>query len=111
MRKADRKAAMAAWKDAKRRAGVWLVRCEATGEAWVGAGRDLAAARNRFDFSMRQGSPLHPHMRPALTTHGGEAFAFEEVEALPETLDEIAVPRELKTRRAAAAERLGAKAI
>tara|TARA_B100002003_G_scaffold207618_1_gene201924 strand:+ start:132 stop:467 length:336 start_codon:yes stop_codon:yes gene_type:complete len=111
MRKADRKAAMAAWKDGTRRAGVWLVRCEATGEAWVGAGRDLDAARNRFAFSMRQGSPLHPDMKPALTAHGGAAFAFEEVEVLPATVEEIALPRELKARRAAAAERLAARIV
>ncbi|SFI68270.1 GIY-YIG nuclease family protein [Albimonas pacifica] len=111
MRKADRKAATAAWKDGKRRAGVWLVRCAATGEAWVGAGRDLDAARNRCDFSMRHGMPLHPDMKPALRAHGGAAFAFEEIEALPEDVEEIALPRELKARRASAAERLGARAI
>ena len=111
MRKDERKAAVAAWKEEKRRAGVWLVRCTATGEVWVGAGRDLDAARNRFVFSMRQGSALHPDMKPALGAHGGEAFAFEEVETLPEDVEEIALPRELKDRRAAAAERLGAKTI
>ncbi|MDF2233098.1 GIY-YIG nuclease family protein [Albimonas sp. CAU 1670] len=110
MKTSDRKAAMAAWKESKRRPGVWLVRCEATGEAWVGAGRDLVAARNRFDFSMRQGSPLHPDMKSALAAHGGQAFTFEEVESL-EKIEEIALPRELKDRRAAAAERLGARAI
>ncbi|WP_339950156.1 GIY-YIG nuclease family protein [uncultured Albimonas sp.] len=111
MAKVDRKAALAAWKETRRRPGVWLVRCEATGEAWVGAGRDLDAARNRFEFSMRQGTPMLSYMKASLASHGAGAFVFEEVETLSEAVEEIALPRELKARRDAAAERLGARAV
>lgn len=110
MLKAERKAALTAWKEEKRRPGLWLLRCEASGEAWVGATQDLDAARNRMDFALVRGAAPMPAMKSAMAAHGPAAFRFEELETLEE-VEPIALPRELKERRAAAAERLGAKAV
>ena len=109
MRKADRKAALAAWKEERRRAGVWALRCGAS--AWVGAARDLAAARNRVDFALSRSEAPMPAMKAAMAAHGPGAFVFEEVEEIGAEVEALALPRVLKERRAAAAERLGAKEV
>ncbi len=52
----DRKAAIAAYKERKTIAGIYVVRCAASGEAWVGQAPNLETIQNRIWFSLRQGS-------------------------------------------------------
>ncbi|MET4040164.1 hypothetical protein ABIC03_001849 [Bradyrhizobium sp. RT6a] len=44
----DRKAAIAAHKERKTVAGVYVVRCAASGEAWVGQAPNLDTIQNRI---------------------------------------------------------------
>jgi hypothetical protein len=68
MNRSDRRAVVAAYKEVKKIAGVYAVRCAAAGEVWVGRSADLAAQRNNLDFQLRHG-PNNPAMpRPGTST-------------------------------------------
>lgn len=103
MRRMDRKQATERY-EKTRRPGVWAMRCGA--QVWVGAGPDLAAARNRVEFALGQGQAPYHALAQAMAAHGPAAFSFEELESL-EKVEEIALPRVLKEKRAEAAARLG----
>jgi hypothetical protein len=85
MNRSDRRAVVAAYKEVKKIAGVYAVRCAAAGEVWVGRSADLAAQRNNLDFQLRHG-PNNPAMRTAWNVHGAAGFQFEPLETAPETL-------------------------
>lgn len=76
----DRKAAAAAWKERRAPAGVYALRCSASGECWVGRASDLDAVEKRLLFSVRMASTPHRTLQAAARTHGGEAFEFERLE-------------------------------
>ena len=48
MRHEDRKVAVAAYRERKVVAGIYLVRCLATGERWVGQAPDLSTIQNQI---------------------------------------------------------------
>lgn len=79
MDRSERKAALAAYREFKAEAGVYAVRCLATGEAWVGRSANLAAQANSFEFQMRHG-PNNAAMRKAWAAHGAACFRFEPLE-------------------------------
>lgn len=78
----DRKAAIAAYKERKTIAGIYVVRCAASGEAWVGQAPNLETIQNRIWFSLRQGSHTCRSLQAAWTTHGEASLTFEECERL-----------------------------
>ena len=82
MNSEDRKAAVAAWKERKASAGIYAVRCEPSGETWVGRSPDLDAVENRLGFALRMASTPHRSLRDAARTHGAGAFRFEVLERL-----------------------------
>ena len=82
MKREDRKAAVAAYKERKADPGVYVVRCAASGQQWVGSVPDLRTIWNRLLFSLRQGAGQPPSLQRAWTEHGAESFAFEIVERL-----------------------------
>jgi len=96
----DRKAAVDAYKERKVAAGIYAVRCEPSGECWVGRAPDLATIQNRLWFTLRQGSNPHRSLQAAWREHGPEAFAFAILEQLED--EDIAYVREraLKDRLA-----------
>lgn len=104
----DRKAAIAAYKERKTPAGIFAVRCAATGQVWAGASRHLDTHRNGLWFALRMGSNRNPTLQAAWTAHGEAAFAFEVVEQLPEETASYLLQAELKERLAACRARLGA---
>jgi hypothetical protein len=61
----DRKAAIAAYKERKTAVGIYVVRCEATGEAWVGQALDLEKVPNRIWFTLQ---PHLVHAAPGRTS-------------------------------------------
>lgn len=81
MRHEDRKAAVAAYKERKAAAGIYLVRCLASGERWAGQAPDLSTIWNRVWFTLRHGSHRARSLQEAWNTHGEAAFAFEELRA------------------------------
>lgn len=89
-----RKAVVNAYRERKVEAGIYLVRCGATGECWVGAAPDLATIRNRLWFSLRQGVSMPRALQSAWTAHGEQAFSLEVVERLVEEHDDPAYVRD-----------------
>lgn len=78
----DRKAAIAAYKDRKTVAGIYVVRCAATGGAWVGQAPNLETIQNRIWFSLRQGSHTCRSLQAAWNTHGEAGLTLGECERL-----------------------------
>ncbi len=56
MKTIDRKAAIAAYKERKPAVGIYLIRCRASGQCWIGASPTLETIQNRHWFTLRQGS-------------------------------------------------------
>lgn len=107
----DKKAALAAYKERKAAAGIYAVRCKATGEVWAGRAPDLGTIQNRLWFTLRQGANPHRDLQAAWLAHGAEAFIFERVERLDDDIPAISYERVLKERLAYWCATLGAAAI
>ena len=84
MQGADKKAAITAYKEGKRAAGIYAVRCNATGEVWVGQSPNVEPVQNRIWFTLRGGNSPHRSLQRAWNDHGAEHFAFEVLERLEE---------------------------
>ena len=95
-----RKALLRAYKERKVEAGVYAIRCLASGEVWVGATPDLATRQSGVWFTLRLGSHREPTLQAAWATHGADAFAFEQIETIDdEGLDSFGRASRLKDRR------------
>lgn len=107
-----RKALLRACKERKVEAGVYAVRCVASGEAWVGATPDLSTRQSGVWFTLRLGSHREPSLQAAWNRHGGEAFAFERIEVIDdEGLDAFGRASRLKDRRDHWIETLNARGL
>ena len=78
----DRKAAIAAYKERKTIAGIFVVRCAASGETWVGQASNLETIQNRTWFTLRQGSHPCRSLQAAWNAHGEAGLTFGECERL-----------------------------
>jgi hypothetical protein len=107
----DRKATIAAYKERKTIAGIYVVRCSATSKAWVGQASNLEKIQNRIWFSLRQGSHTCRSLQAAWTAHGPDSLTFAECERLE--AEEIPYVRDalLKERVLHWRSQLGAKAV
>lgn len=107
----ERRAAVAAYRERKAEAGIYAVRCAASGEIWVGGAPDLSTIQNRIWFTLRQGSSTHRSLQAAWRAHGAEAFGFEVLERFDE--EEVAYVRDRRLKEGAArwAAGLGATRI
>lgn len=112
MKGESRKAAIAAYKERKAVPGVYVVRCAASGETWVGEWTDVETIQNRIWFSLRQGAHPNRDLLAAWQRHGENRFTFEVVERLDEKDDAYYTPQAfLKERGAHWRQALNAKAI
>jgi hypothetical protein len=105
MKSEDKKAAIAAYKKRENAAGIFAVRCAASGQAWVGQAPNLDTIQNRIWFSLRMGSHTNRDLQSAWTAHGADSFAFEplellEDEELPYVRDTLLKERALHWRTA-----------
>jgi hypothetical protein len=107
----DKKAAVAAYKERKPAAGIYLLRCASTGRCWAGRAPDLGTIRNRLWFSLRLGSNPHRDLQAAWLAAGADAFTFEPLEQLGDDIPAVAHERVLKERLAYWCEKLGAARI
>ena len=108
---ADPRAAKAAWRERKAVAGVYAVRCAASGEVWVGASLNIDSVPNGLWFALGTGGDPRRGLQRSFTAHGRESFAFEELERLPEEKLPFVRDKLLKTRSAHWRAALGASAI
>jgi hypothetical protein len=111
MDRSDRKAAVAAYKERKGRPGVYVVRCAATGEQWVGSAPDLTTIWARRSFALRQGADSNKTLQKAWTNYGPERFVFEVLEEIDLEKLVYALDLTLKERREHWREMLGATPI
>jgi hypothetical protein len=84
MKGAQRKAAIAAYKERKTVAGIYSVRCLPTGKLWVGSAPNPGTIQNRVWFALRQNAGGNRALQAAWNELGPEAFAFEVIERLDE---------------------------
>lgn len=82
MERAGRKAAIAAYKERKIEAGVYALRCAATGGSWIGRAADLSTIENRLRFALTHDANLRPSLKTAVKEHGAGAIAFEVLERI-----------------------------
>jgi len=80
----DRKAAKDLYKQRKVSAGVYAVRCEPSGQIWVGQASNVDSVRNRFWFMLRGGNHQERSMQEAWSVYGSDGFAFEILERVDE---------------------------
>ena len=80
----NRKAAIAAYKEQKTVAGVFVIRCDASSQTWVGQTPNLEKIQNRIWFTLRKGSHTCRSLQAAWTAHGPDGLTFEECERLEE---------------------------
>lgn len=111
MRHEDRRAAVAAYKERKVVAGIYLVRCLASGESWVGQAPDLSTIQNRVWFTLRHGGHRGRSLQAAWNAYDEDAFAFEELERLDDKALEAGRERVIKARLAHWCAELGAQAV
>lgn len=111
MTTAARKTAISDYKERKSSAGIYVIRCAASGQAWVGRAPDTGAIANRIWFVLRQNASTHRSLQDAWNHNGADAFSIEIVEALDPDLTPYARQDALKTRLGHWAGILGATAI
>ena len=111
MRPEDRKAALAASRERKTAAGIYLLHCAPSGQRWVGRATDLASIENRLRFTLRHRSHSHRGLQAAWDAHGPEAFLLEELERLEEASLAYLRDRILKQRLDHWRGKLGVEAI
>lgn len=79
----DRKAAIAAYKERKTIAGIYVVRCAASGGIWVGQAPNLETIQNRIWFTLRPGGHSCRTLQAAWDAHGeAGGLTFAECERL-----------------------------
>lgn len=100
MKSEDKKAAIAAYKERKIVAGIYVVRCAASGQAWVGQTPNLDTIQNRIWFSLRMGSHANRDLQGAWTTQGEATFTFEAIERLKD--EELAYVKDTLLKERAA---------
>lgn len=98
MTAAARKTAINDYKERKVSAGIYAIRCAASGQSWVGRAPDTGAIANRIWFMLRQNASTHRLLQEAWNRHGAEAFSIEIVEVLDPDLTPYARQGALKTR-------------
>jgi hypothetical protein len=108
----DRKAAIAAYKERKTRAGIFAVRCQAADLVWVGESRHIDTQQNGLWFSLKHGNYPNRALQAAWAAHGADAFGFEILECLPdEELTPYLQGKALKERGQAWREHLAAQRL
>lgn len=95
---ADRKVAIAAYKERKTACGVFAIRCSASGQVWVGESRHLDTQQNGLWFSLRLGSGRNRTLQQAWNDHGEAAFSFEPLERLADVTSDYLLRSTLKAR-------------
>jgi hypothetical protein len=106
-----RKAAVAAYKERKVVGGVFLVRCETSGQIWVGHWPDLSTIQTRIWFALRHDTYPRKDLLDAWRKHGEDSFSFEIMERLEDETSSYVRAAKLKERSSYWRETLGAGSI
>jgi len=107
----SRKEAIRKYKETKPDQGTFAIRCTSTGKVWVGAARNLYAARNGSWAALRLGSHHEKSLQVDWNAHGEPAFEFSVLEKLEEDVQPLAVMDLLKEKKSHWVAELRAKPI
>ena len=100
MKTIDRKAAVAAYKERKTLPGIYAVRCNSSGQVWIGQAADIDTIRNRIWFALHNGSHTNAILQGAWNSHGCDCFTFDALEQLDEEALSYVRDRRLRERLA-----------
>jgi hypothetical protein len=103
-----RKEAIREFKERKTPRGIFKIQCQTNGRVWVGASRNLDAAKNGYWMGLRIGSHLDQELQREWTAQGEEHFGFEVLEILDDDVHPLALRDLLKSKQTAWRERLSA---
>ena len=95
----DRREARRQAKERVTAKGILVVRCAASGEAWVTSSRDLKASETGLRFGLRIGGHINKAMQAAWNAHGADAFQFEVIESLADDLNPMTLNDTLRDRQ------------
>lgn len=84
MKSERRKAATAAFRARRTRAGIYAIRCVGAAEQWIGRASNLEAIRKRIFFTLAHRGNPHRSLQQAWNSFGPEGLVFEELEILEE---------------------------
>lgn len=103
-----RKEAIREYKEKKTPRGIFVIRCTATGRTWVGASRNLDAAKNGYWFGLRSGGHLDKSLQEEWNIYGEQSFTCEVLEKFDDDLHPLELNDRLKTSQADWVSRLAA---
>jgi hypothetical protein len=109
--KASRKELVRQYKEIRVPAGIYVVRCVASGRAWVGTSRNLGATKNGLWFGLRAGLHRETSLQAEWNAQGEQSFEYEAVELLDEDVHALNVFGELKEMKSKWVARLGAEPL
>ena len=92
MKTETRKLAIADYKKRPSLAGVFAIRCRASGEIWVAHALDLEKIQNRIWFTLRMGDHRNRELQRAWSAHGEVSFSLETLERIED--EELAYVRD-----------------
>ena len=105
--KETRREAARKFKETAPAMGVFTVRCTAEGRVWVGSSRNLNATRNKYSFTLGNGSHPDKSLQQEWNSQAAPVLQYEIVETLEEDVNPLAVGDLLKAKRTAWVARLG----
>jgi hypothetical protein len=112
MDKQSRRDAIRDYKERKVSHGIFVVRCAASGESWIGVSPNVAQMQNRVWFGLRQGGHPNRAVQAAWREHGEGSFSFGILEELDtDELGPIGRETLLKDRSAHWRAQLGANKL
>ena len=109
--KESRKDLIRNFKEQKVQLGIYAVRCNATGNTWVGGSKNLTATQNGCWFTLRTGSHIHKALQKEWNALGESSFTYEVLEVFDEDLHPLAVADQLKARKNHWVEQLSAQPL
>jgi hypothetical protein len=98
MKREQRKAAVAAYRERKATAGIYAVFRLGSGQRWIGRAADIETIKNRLWFSLRQGNCPHRSLQAAWNAYEAETFTLEIIERMEDETLSYVRDRALKDR-------------
>ena len=99
MDKQNRRDLVRDYKEQRTVAGVYAIRCAATGDIWVAGSRNIDAQQNSSWFSLRSGGHPNKQLQAVWTAHGPDAMTFEILERIADKdLSPIGLADAVKSR-------------
>jgi hypothetical protein len=87
--KVDKREARRQYKSKKTPQGIFVIRCAASGQVWLGPSTHLDSQQNGTWFQLRNHMHRNSRVQAAWDAHGEESFAYEILEAFDEDLSPL----------------------